>query len=314
MKVKARRIRFSLLLGVALLATAPAVALTHLGGAPTSEVPAVRVYDASDPASPVLRDATEALAGTGAYATSHDGLFVAAGSEVRRYDRRDLGLPASAAWNAAGPVLGLADGPERGLILVLDASGLTLVRFPHSGDPSAVWTMPLDLSATPTDPGRVVVRSGDRAFVADPSIPGLRVVTVDPATSPTTIASYESPDGPLHDLAVWGGRIVAAAESAFVVVEVTGGETPAFVRLGAYPTIHRAGTADANTRHALVADGPDLLVIDVDPVSEGFLGAPLASWASPRDVRAVRLDRDSRAYVLTRGSYEIFDLGEFGGR
>src|SRR6185436_5656238 len=105
---------------VASLLAQPAAALTHTGGAYFGSAVNVRAYDAGDPRQPVVTDQTDARSRTGAFVVAHDALFVASGSQVSRFDRRDLTRPLGDAFSASERVLALADGPERGLVLVLD--------------------------------------------------------------------------------------------------------------------------------------------------------------------------------------------------
>jgi hypothetical protein len=56
-----------------------AFALTHIGGASIDEVSSVKLFDASDPASPTLTEQTEALTRSGPFVLSHDGLYLASG-------------------------------------------------------------------------------------------------------------------------------------------------------------------------------------------------------------------------------------------
>jgi hypothetical protein len=291
-----------------------ALALTHTGGAYIGDAASVKLYDATNPTRPILTEQTEALTQSGPFVSSHDALFVAAGREVRQYDRRDLSLPARASWSAPSAVLAVADGPERGLVLVLDAAALTLVRFSDTTAPVALWSTAIDSSALGANPGRLVVRDGSRAYVADASIPGLRVVSVDPAQAPATIATYASPDGTIHDLTLWGGRLTLAADTGLVVVDVAAGDQPELHRLGAYPTHGAAERVDANSRYALVADGSTVSVVDIDPASAGFMANAVDGWQAPADIRAVRLDKENRAYVLVGGAYEILDVAAYGGR
>jgi len=305
-----------IVLALALVAaTSPvAFALTHTGGVTTGETPDVKLYDASDPAYPVLTERTEALAEPGPFTFVHDALFVAAGRDIRRYERRDLSGPALATWSASRPVLALADGPQRGLVLVLDSSQLTLVRFPDGGVPVAVWSTPVDESAIGANPGRILLRDGSRAYVADASIPGVRVLTVDPSQAPATIATFASADGIVHDMTLWGGRLTLATDAGLVVVGVAAGDQPVLRRLGLFPTNRALARVDANSRYALIGDGQDVSVIDVDPASPGFLAATLDQWHAPATIDAVRLDKSDRAYVLVPGGYEILGVGSFGGK
>lgn len=289
-----------------------AFALSHTGGANVGQIDSVKLYDAADPARPVLARETEQLTRSGPLVMAHDGVFVASGRDVRRYDRRDLSLPATAVWTASAPVMALADGNERGLVLILDARALTLVRFADGSAPVALWSYPID--AAGENPGRLLVRDGSRAYVADGSIPGIRVLSVDPAQAPATIATYTSTDGTIHDLSLWGRRLALAADAGLVVVAVSEGDQPVLQRIGALATRTAPARVDANSRYALVADGQDLRVVDIDPNSPEFLSGSLDAWRAPAEIRSVRLDKENRAYVLLEGAYEILDVAGYGGR
>ena len=298
-----------------LLAVSPgARALIHTGGVTTGTIAGVDVYDTTNPASPVLTDQTETLSPTGAFTLVHDSLLVATGLPVRRYASRDISGPALGTWAAGSQVLALADGPQRGLVLVLDSSQLSLVRFPDAGAPVLVWSMPIDESAAGSNPGRIVLRDGGRAYVADASIPGIRVILVDPLQAPVTLATYASPDGVIHDMSLWGGRLTLATDAGVTVVGVTGADQPTLSRLGFLPTSQPPSRVDANSRYALVGNGQDVTVVDVDPASAGFLSGTLDQWHAASSVDAVRLDKADRAYVLLPGGYEILGVGSFGGR
>jgi hypothetical protein len=303
-------------IAVALIASAApaALALTHSGGASIGEIANVKLYDASNPQRPILTEQTEALTQSGAFVFSHDALFVAAGSQVRRYDGRDLSQPASATWSASSSVKAIADGTERGLLLVLDAANLTLVKFPDGGTPAAVWSYPIDESAAGSNPGRILIRDGNRAFVADASIPGVRIVTAEPDQAPGTIATYASPDGIVNDMSLWGGRLALATAGGLAIVNVSQGDAPSLTRLGGRLTSSAATRVDANSKFALVAEGQNLDVFDIELGSTGFLANSLDGWDAPADIRSVRLDKANRAYVLVDGAYEIFDLATYGGR
>jgi hypothetical protein len=233
---------------------------------------------------------------------------------VRRYDQRDLSQPASATWTAASPVLAVADGPERGLVLVLDTASLTLVRFSDVDRPVALWTMAVDSSSIGANPGRILVRDGNRAYVADASIPGLRVVSVDPSQQPTTIAKYSSPDGTVREMALWGRKLVLASEAGLVVVSVSDGDQPTLTRLGVHAMNAVPSRVDSNSKYAFVADGQRLSVVDIDPNSPGSSRTLSIGWQGPADIRTVRLDKAGRAYVLVDGAYEILDAASYGGR
>jgi hypothetical protein len=299
---------------ILLVVTVPVMAASRVGGMSVSNPPAISLYDTTYPQSPRLLDRTEALLGSGAYAAVHDGLFVAAGSEVRLYDRRAMDQPALAIWPVGSEVLAIADGPERGLVLVLERTRLSLVSFLDGGAPTVVWSTPVDESALAGPIGRLLLRSGNYAYVSDASIPGIRVVKVDRRAPPETVSVYSSVDGPIHDLTLWGNRLTALTERALVVLNAGPAEAPVFTRLGSYSTVYRPSGADVNSRRAFLADGPNLLVLDVDPASPNFLGSPLDSWAAPDEIRAVRIDKNDRAYVLLPGSCEILDVAPFGGR
>jgi hypothetical protein len=291
-----------------------ALALTHTGGAFIGDGQSVRKFDVGDPRLPIVTEETEALTKSGPFVFSHDALFVASGPLVRRFDRRDLSLPSSQSWLAAKTVLSIADGPERGLVLVLDEASLTLVRFDDGARPVAVWSVPVDSRALGQSAGRLVTRDGSRAFVADASIPGVRLITVDPEQTPATIATYKSTDGAIHDLSLWGSRLALAADSGLVLVNVGAGDEPSLTRLGAYPTETVPARVDANSRFAFIADGQRLSVVDVDPSSPGFMAQALDGWQAPSNIRAIGLDMASRAYVLVDGAYEILDVAAYGGR
>ncbi len=306
-------------LGIAaalLVATAiisPSVAVTNVGSMPTSGPPAIRLYDTTDPESPQLVGRTEDLPASGSYATVHDGLFVAVGSEVRLYSKGALDAPPRATWSGSG-VLAIADGPERGTVLVLEGNQLTLVRFTDDASPAPVWSYAIDESALTGSTGRLLVRFGNHAYVADASIPGIRVLSIDGAAPPQTVAVYRSEDGMIHDLTLWGRILCLATESGLVVLDAGPAHEPAFTRLGSYVTRYRPAGVDANSRHAFVADGSDLLVLDIDPTSPDFLAAPVAEWAAPSAIRSVSLDKDGLAYVLVSDSCEVLDIAPYGGK
>ena len=115
-------------------------------------------------------------------------------------------------------------------------------------------------------------------------------------------------------MSLWGRRLTLATESGLVVLSVAGGDAPVFTRLGARLGGFAPTRVDANSKYALVADGKNLSVIDVDPDSSGFLADALDGWQAPGDIRSVRLDKGSRAYVLVDGAYEILDIAPFDGR
>src|SRR5258708_3021571 len=107
-------VRWRVLSGV-LLVTFVALstrAIVRIGGTSIPLSAPVRVCDVSAPQVPVVRARAEDLLEPGSYGAVHDGLFVAVGSEVRLYDRRELGRPPIRAWSAGAPVL---DGRKGGL-------------------------------------------------------------------------------------------------------------------------------------------------------------------------------------------------------
>jgi len=208
----------------------------------------------------------------------------------------------------------VADGPQRGYVLVLDSASLTLVRFADGAAPEAVWSYAVDSRAVGQAPGRLVVRDGSRAYVADASLPGVRVLSIDTEQTPTTLATYKSVDGAINDMTLWGKRLALAADSGLVLVGVTAGDEPSLTRLGAYPTSSAPGRVDANSRFAFIADGQRLSVVDVDPASPGFLAKAVDGWQAPTDIRSISMDKGSRAYVLVDGAYEILDVAAYGGR
>lgn len=309
-----RALRLAIALSFLLAASPGARALTHTGGATTGTIAGVDVYDTTNPASPVLTDQTEILSPAGTFTLVHDSLFVATGSNVVRYDSRDISGPALGTWAAGSQVLSLADGPQRGLVLVLDSSKLSLVRFPDTGAPALVWSIPIDESAAGSNPGRLVLRDGGRAYVADASIPGIRVVLIDPLQAPVTLATYASPDGVIHDMSLWGARLTLATDAGVTVVGITGADQPNLSRLGLFAMSLPPSRVDSNSRFAFVGNGQDVTVIDVDPASAGFLAGTLDQWHAAASVDAVRLDKADRAYVLLPGGYEILGVGSFGGR
>ncbi len=306
--------RMSVVMALLGMASPAALALTHAGGASIGADASVKLYDASNPEQPILTEETESLTQSGSFVFSHDALFLASGHQVRRYDSQDLSAPAVASWTAAGTVLAVADGPERGLVLVLDGSSLNLVSFPDGGTPTLVWTYPVNAAAGATNPGRILIRDGNRAFVADASLPGVRVVSLDGDSAPTTITTYASADGSVHEMSLWGGKLTLATDTALVVVSVSAGDAPTLTRIGARLTDRVPTRVDANSKFALVADGSGVTVVDVDPASPTFLGGALDGWQAQSDVRSIRLDKKDRAYVLVDGAYEILDVASFGGR
>jgi len=291
-----------------------ATAMVRIGGSVLPGSQSVRTHDVHNPASPVITDRTEGLAESGPFVLVHDRLFVAVGSDVRVYDGHALAKPPSAIWSAGRTVLSLAAGTEPGLVLVLDAASLRLVRFPESGVPKVVRSTPVDQSGLTGEAGQLVVRDGSHAFVADASIPGVRVVSIDPAAALETLAIYESLEGPVHDIALWNRRLAFLTESAFVLVDAGESTAPRFSWLGTWQAPERPSSVDLNSRRAFVSAGSGLVVLDVDPSSRNFLGAPVDSWTASSFVRSVSLDKAERAYVLLKGSYEVLDVMPHGGR
>jgi hypothetical protein len=311
-----QRISVAVALALAGSISPAASALKHTGGATIGELPSVRVYDASDPDRPILTKQSDLNRPSGPFALAHDALFVASGREVRRVDRNDLSpsQPEFSTWSAAAPILSLTDGTERGLVLALDTRGLTLVRFSDGSAPVAVWSYAIEAGTADQNYGRLVVRDGNRAFVADASLPGVRVVSIEPDQAPKTIATYASPDGAIHDLALWGRRLTLATDSGLTVVNVSEGDEPKLTRRGAFDMERTPTRVDVNSRYAFVADGRSLSVVDIDPNSPGFLSCRVDGWDASTDIVSVRLDKANRAYVLVHGAYEILDLGLYGGK
>ena len=291
-----------------------AVAVEQVGGAALSGPPAVRVIEGRDPASPVLKERGEELSGTGPMVLVHDRLFVAAGAEVRVYDRHALASP-RAVWTGGKPILSLSAGTEPGLLLVLDTTALRLVRFPQDKPARVLWSHPMDQSALTGPAGRLVVRDGAMAFVADASLPGVRVLTIGPAPSgPQTLAEFVSLDGPVHDIAQWGRRLSLLAGTRLVLVDAGEPATPRFQMLGSWTAPARPAASEIAEGRAFLCVGDQLLVFDADPASRTFLAGPVASWTAPSAVRSVRLEKADRAYVLLDGAYAVLDVSTAGRR
>jgi len=311
-----QRISVTVALAIAGSISPAAAAIKHTGGATIGELDSVRVYDASDPDRPILTKQLDVNATSGPFALAHDALFVASGKEVRRVDRQNLSQsqPEFSTWSAPAPILSLTDGTERGLVLALDSRGLTLVRFSDESTPVEVWSYAVNAAVADQNHGRLVVRDGNRAFVADASLPGVRVVSIEPDQAPKTIATYVSPDGVIHDLALWGRRLTLATDSGLAVVNVSAGDEPKLTRRGALDMDPTPTRVDVNSRYAFVANGRSLSVVDIDPNSPGFLSCRMDGWDASTDILSVRLDKANRAYVLVHGAYEILDLGPYGGK
>jgi hypothetical protein len=304
-----------LVAALSIFAAAEAREIEHVGGVTIDGSPTVRLYDALAPGSPVLvRESEPYPARLASWTVVHDSMFVAAGSRVYRHDRSLPDLPCVGSWTSGEELLGLADGPERGLVLVLDRRALTMVRFPDMGLPTALWSQPLDLAGLPEQAGRLLLRRGNHVYVADPTLPGVRVLSIDSESGPTTIATYASPGGVVHDLTLWGTTLALLTGSTAAVVDIGSSESPEFTPLGSYETIQRAASAEVTSRHVFMADGANLLVLDLDPSNESFLGSPVASWVAPTEIRSVRLDRKGRAYILLADSWEILDVSALTAR
>ncbi len=283
--------------------------IPHAGGAAIDDSFTVRSYDVRMPGSPVLvRESEPFPARPTSWTIVHDSVFVAAGFRVYRHDRGVPGLPRLTKWRSDEEILGLADGPERGLVLVLDRRALTLVRFPDAGEPTALWSLPLDLTGLPATFGRLLLRNGNHAYVADPGLPGVRVVSIDPASEPATIAILSDLEEVVHDLTLWGTTLVLLTDGGATVVDIGSSERPEFAHRRTYTTIDRPASADVTSRYLLLADGANLLVMDLEPTNESFLDSPVASWVAPTEIRSIRLDHEGRAYVLLADSWEVLDV------
>lgn len=310
-----RSIVATLAAAFSIVAAPAAEEIPHLGGATIDGSPTVRLYDVTAPNSPVLiRESDPFPAHPASWTVVHDSTFVAAGSSVYRHDL-DLGdLPPSGSWSSEEEVLGLADGPQRGMVLVLDRRALRLIRFPDAGSATELWSYPLDLTALPEDTGRLLFRQGNYVYLSDPSLPGVRLMSIDSKTGPATIATHPSPDGVVHDLTLWGTTLVLLSGTTATVIDIGSPAQPEFTRLGSFATVHRAETAEVTSRHVFLADGADLLVLSVESSNEDILGPPLASWVAPTKIRSVRLNRKGRAYVLLADSWEILDVSALTSR
>ena len=299
---------------VAAVATRSVAAIEHIGGMTANEPPAVRYFDAGDAAFPNLLQRTEHLVAAGSFIEQHDGLFVAVGSELRHYERgHRRGSPLSV-WSSDDPIIAVADGPRRGVVLALTRASLTAVRFSDLEAPAARWSYAIAGPSLKRAGSRALVRSGNHVFVADASIPGVRVLDVDSTEAPASLAEYESPDGVVHDLALWGTTLVLVTDAAMVVVDIDSADSPSFTRLGSYLTLDDEARVDANSRYAFLADGATVLVLDIDPTSPSFLDNPVEFWVAPSPIGSVRLDMRQRAYVLMANGWEVLDVGSFGGR
>jgi len=289
--------------------------IPHLGGMTLDDSTTLRFYGVDERGLPFILGETGPFpARPGSWVVVHDSLFVAVGSTVFRHDRRVSDLPRLDSWSPGDEILALADGPERGLVLVLDRRALTLVRFPDSGSPSALWSLAINSSGLSGPHGRLLLRNGNHAYVADPALPGVRVISIDSDAEPSNIVTYESNEGVVHDIALWGTGLALLTENTVVIIDIGTLHDPVFTRLGSYVTTHRARAADTSSRYTYVADGADLLVLDNDPNVQNFLASPVAAWAAPSEIRAIKLDRHGRAYVLLDNSWEILDLSAFGDR
>jgi hypothetical protein len=289
--------------------------IPHLGGMTLDGSTALRFYGVDERGLPVILQETGPFpARPGSWTAVHDSLFVTVGSTVYRHDRRVSDLPRLDSWSSSNEILSLADGPERGLVLVLDRRALTLVRFPDSGSPTALWSLAIDASGLSGPHGRLLVRNGNHAYVADPALPGVRVISIDSDVEPSVVATYESNEGVVHDIALWGTALALLAENTVAIIDIGSMQDPVFSRLGSYATTHRALSTATSSRHTYVADGADLLVFENDPASNTFLASPVAAWVAPSEIRAVRLDRQGRAFVLLGDSWEILDVSAVGDR
>jgi hypothetical protein len=262
---------------VASLSISGVLALTHEGGATMDGPPAVRVFDAARAVRPAVADETQDLRETGSF-------------------------------------LQIADGEERGLVMVLQPDALTLVRFDDGKSPAPVWSVPIAAGSLAAPGSRMLLRSGSLVYVSDRSIPGVRVLALDPTSAPTTIATYASDEGRVNDMALWGRSLVLLTDSSLVVLDAGSGDAPKLRKLGTYATRGAATSVDINSRYAFVAEGSTVSVLDIAPASSGFLKGPVEGWDAQADIRAIRLDRNRRAYVLLPNSYEILDAEQFGGR
>jgi hypothetical protein len=299
---------------VASLSISGVLALTHEGGATMDGPPAVRVFDAARAVRPAVADETQDLRETGSFVFSHESLYVVSGTQVLRYARRNLSGPVSGTWSSSAPILQIADGEERGLVMVLQPDALTLVRFDDGKSPAPVWSVPIAAGSLAAPGSRMLLRSGSLVYVSDRSIPGVRVLALDPTSAPTTIATYASDEGRVNDMALWGRSLVLLTDSSLVVLDAGSGDAPKLRKLGTYATRGAATSVDINSRYAFVAEGSTVSVLDIAPASSGFLKGPVEGWDAQADIRAIRLDRNRRAYVLLPNSYEILDAEQFGGR
>jgi hypothetical protein len=296
-------------LGFSVLAALPARDIPHLGGMNLDDSTGIRFYAVDDRGLPIkLREAGPFPSSPGSWATVHDSLFVAFGSTVHRHDRSMPDMPHRDSWTSNDEILALADGPERGLILVLDRRALSLVRFPDSGSPSVRWSLAIDSSALPDLHGRLLLRNGNHVYFSDSSLPGVRAISIEVGAEPTDIASFQCDEGVVHDIALWGTTFTLSAEGTVVIADIGAQHNPVFERVGSYVTTRRAISAETSSRHIFVADGADLLVFENDADSDAFLVSPVAAWAAPSEILAIELDRRGRAYVLLADSWEVLDV------
>src|SRR5262249_29419920 len=154
------------------------------------------------------------------------------GNRVRAYNRRAAGTLESGSWSARGAIRSLADGPERGMVLVLDGSSLSLVKFYDDRAPQQLWTHPVSRSGSSTAPGQLVIRDGRQVFVADASLPGVRVLTLDPAGEPVTAATWFSADGAVRQLSLWNRALTVATSGSLTVLDASGSDAPSLRSLG----------------------------------------------------------------------------------
>src|SRR5262245_31758148 len=85
-----------------------ALAMVQLGTTPISGAPAVRIFDATNPASTTLLNRTQDLGLAGPYVALDELLFTAEGNRLKERNRRANGLPELATWLANGTILSLA--------------------------------------------------------------------------------------------------------------------------------------------------------------------------------------------------------------
>jgi len=298
---------------VGALTITSASAMVRLGTTPIAGAPAVRIFDATNPASTTLLNRTQDLGTAGPYVALDELLFTAEGNRLKERNRRANGLPELASWLANGTILSLATGPQRGMVLVLDDQALSLVKFPDAGSVSVLWSYPV-LSQGVTAPyGRMVVRDGNFAYVADASLPGVRVLSIDPAAPPTTVAVYRSPAGPVHDLSLWNRTLAILTDTGISLLDAGNSDLPILALRGTFGTPDRPVVSDLNSRWAFVAIGATIVVLDINPASPDFLQGPVDSFTAETPITSLRLDKKNRLYALESGGYEIVDVAPFGG-